>query len=447
VQERTKQIFIIILVVAVYAGVVSAMYAEVINTKIISQKQDSELIDIHSIDTNIPFDEDNPIKVGIIHSKTGTLAITEKPVIDSVLLAIDEINERGGILGRKVVPIVVDGRSDWDVFASEAEKLILEEKVSAVFGGYTSASRKAMLPIFEKYDHLLFYPVQYEGLEQSPNIVYLGAAPNQQILPAVDWVVENLGTRIYLVGSDYIYPRSANEILKFRINELGGEIIGEEYRVLGEQDFTKIVEDIVETNPDVILHSVVGDSNLYFFKELRKQGIEPHIIPTMTVTMGEVELSYLQDLKMEGDYAAWNYFQSVDLPENHVFVQNFKDRYGSQSVISDPMEAAYAGVFLYEKAVLKANSDNVNDIRQAIQGQTLAAPEGVIGVDPENQHTFKIFRIAQITDKNIFKIIHSTEEPIAPIPYPKYKSQEDWNLFLKELYEGWNQNWSNLGDS
>ena len=447
-QERTKQIFIVICVVAVYAGVASTIYAEIISTQIIDQKQDSELI-VPVSDPNIQLDEENPIKVGILLSLSGTLAASETPVVDSVLLAIDEINEKGGVLGRKIVPIVADGKSEWDVFASETEKLIVEEKVSAIFGGYTSASRKAMLPTIEKYNHLLFYPVFYEGLEQSPNVIYLGAAPNQQIIPAVDWIFENIGTRIFLVGSDYVWPRSANEIVKYRASELGVEIVGEEYRILGDQDFAGIVEKIVETNPDAILGLVAGDSNLYFYEELRRQGIEPHIIPTITLSGAGLEQGNLQGQRSirEGDYAAWNYFQSIDLPENQEFVQNFKTKYGSQRITNDPMEAAYTAVYLFEKAVQKAGSDDVDEIRQAVIGQTFAAPEGIVGIDPETQHLFKTFRIAQIIENNELKIIHSSEEPIKPIPYPKYKSIEEWEVFLKDLYDGWDQNWSNLGDS
>jgi urea transport system substrate-binding protein len=257
-------------------------------------------------------DEKNPIKIGIIHSLSGTMAISETPVVDSTLLAIDEINEKGGILGRKVIPIIRDGRSDWNTYASEAQQLIIEEKVDVIFGGWTSASRKTMKPIFEKYDHLLFYPVQYEGLEQSPNIVYTGAAPNQQVLPAVDWASQNIGTKFFLIGSDYVFPRSANEIIKSKIDEVGGQIVGEEYKLLGEDQFEDVVKKIVETNPDVILNTINGDSNVGFFKELRKQGITPSVIPTISFSIAEDEIKYLGADTMTCDYDVWNYFKSID---------------------------------------------------------------------------------------------------------------------------------------
>lgn len=401
---------------------------------------------VPEIRTNkIPPDEKNPIKVGILHSLSGTMAISESHVADSTLLAIEEINQRGGLLGRKIQPIVVDGASDWNTFAREAERLITEEKVSVVFGGWTSASRKTMLPVFEKHNHLLFYPVQYEGLEQSPNIIYTGAAPNQQVLPAVDWACENLGCRFFLVGSDYVFPRSANEIMKLRVAELGGEIVGEEYRVLGDQNFNKIIDKIRKTNPDVILNTINGDSNLYFFKQLREHGIYPQDIPTISFSIGENEIAQLNINDMTGDFAAWNYFQVIDSQENKIFVQSFQNKYGKDRTISDPMEAAYIGVYLFAKAVEKVQSDNTNQIRAALGGITLVAPEGVVGIDPQTQHLFKIVRIGQITDKGQFKIISSTEVPLPPEPYPYYKTKSEWNNFLTDLYQGWNENWSNLG--
>lgn len=392
----------------------------------------------------IELNKENPIKVGVLHSFSGTMAISEKPVAEATLLAIEEINKRGGVLGRQILPIVVDGRSDWKTFASEAERLILEEDVSAIFGGWTSASRKTMKPVFEKYDHLLFYPVQYEGLEQSPNIVYTGAAPNQQAIPAVDWAFENLGTRFFLVGSDYVFPRSANEIMKERIKELGGEVVSEEYRILGNKNFTEIVDKIIEIQPDVILNTINGDSNIWFFKELRSRGISPQEIPTISFSIGEIEIEYLGIQDMAGDYAAWNYFQSLNTQENQNFVNNFKAKYGSDRVTDDPMEAGYISAYIFAKATELAGSDDPRLIRQAVKGITLAAPEGIVGVDPKTQHTLKIVRIGQILESGQFKIVASSEVPIMPQPYPDYKSKEQWDSFLNTLYTSWNNNWSNL---
>jgi urea transport system substrate-binding protein len=396
--------------------------------------------------TGISLDEENPIKVGILHSLSGTMAISESSVVDATLLAIDEINERGGVLGRKIIPIVEDGRSDWPTFAIKAEKLIVEDEVSAVFGGWTSASRKTMLPIFEEYDHLLFYPVQYEGLEQSPNIVYTGAAPNQQVLPAIDWASENIGTKFFLVGSDYVFPRAANAIMKEKINEIGGQVLGEEYRLLGDDDFSEIVDKIIEAKPSVILNTINGDSNLHFFQELRSKGITPQNIPTISFSIAEDEIRHMNAEILAGDYAAWNYFQSVDVPTNDIFVENFKKRYGPHRVTSDPMEAGYIGVYLFAKATEEAGSDDVKSIREKVKGITFSAPSGIVGVEPETQHLSKVVRIGQILENGQFKIVESSEEPIHPIPYPDYKSVEEWNAFLTNLYDGWNKNWANPGE-
>ena len=390
-------------------------------------------------------DETNPIKIGILHSLSGTMSSSESPVVDATIMAINQINERGGILDRKVDYVVADGKSDWPTFASEAERLIVEEEVDVVFGGWTSASRKTMKPVFEEYDHLLFYPVQYEGLEKSKNIIYTGAAPNQQALPAVDWAFENVGTNFYLVGSDYVFPRSANEIIKFRIVVLGGTVVGEEYRILGDTDFTNIVADIKDKNPDVILNTINGDSNLAFFKQLRDENIFPQDIPTISLSIGENEIQHLGSESMKGDYAVWNYFQSIGTNHNRDFVDAFKEQFGDDRTTSDPMEAAYNGIFLYAKSVEIGGTSELSTVRQTLKGLTFSGPGGPVGIDPQNQHLLKIVRVGQILDDGQFKIISSSEDAISPIPYPKYQTQEEWDSFILNLYTGWNDNWSNPG--
>ncbi len=429
-----------ILLGIITVSTISLVYLETQTPFTNSEVNREQIIPISSSEL---FEEDDVIKVGVLHSLTGTMAISERSVVDSTLMAIEELNQKGGVLGKKIVPIVVDGKSDWPTFAAEAEKLIEEEEVSAVFGGWTSASRKTMKPVFEEHNHLLFYPVQYEGLEKSPNIVYTGAAPNQQVLPAVDWAHENLGTTYFLVGSDYVFPRSANEIMKGKIDELGGKVCGEEYAFLGSTDFESIVKKIVETQPDVILNTVNGDSNLAFFNELRSQGVTPETIPTISFSIAEDEIVSLNAKDMAGDYTAWNYFQSIDSHDNQNFVSNFKEKYGEHRVTDDPMEAGYIGVHLFAKAVEKAGSDDVNAIRDAIPGLTFAAPEGIVGVNPENQHLSKVVRIGQILEDGQFKIVASSDVPIHPIPFPDYKTQQEWESFLNDLYQTWDQNWSN----
>ncbi len=386
------------------------------------------------------------VKAGILHSLTGTMAVSERSVVDATLLAIEEINQKGGVLGRRIEPVVVDGRSDWSVFAREAERLIKEEEVSVVFGCWTSACRKTVKPIFEKNNHLLIYPVQNEGLEQSPNIVYTGAAPNQQVIPAVKWSFDNLGKRFFLVGSDYVFPRTANEIIKDQLSVLGGDVIGEEYILLGSGDVKGIIEKIVNTQPDVILNTINGDSNAAFFRELHKSGITPEQIPTLSFSLAEDELRTLGVENMIGNYAAWNYFQRVDSEENKYFVRKFKKKFGSHRVTDDPMEACYLGVFLWAQAVEDAGTFDIKNVLESIRNQSLSAPEGMVYIDPENLHTWKTVRIAKIKEDGLFDIVWSSEKPIRPIPYPRYRSKLEWHEFLNGLYEMWGNKWANSGN-
>ncbi len=370
-----------------------------------------------------------PIRVGVLHSLTGTMAISETSVASATQMAIEEINARGGVLGRRVEPVVVDGRSDWPTFAREAERLISGEKVSVIFGCWTSASRKTVKPVIEEHNHLLFYPVQYEGLEQSPNIVYTGAAPNQQIIPAVKWSLDNIGRRFFLVGSDYVFPRTANAIIRDQVTALGGEVVGEEYVLLGSDDVKGIVAQIARAKPSVILNTINGDSNVAFFRELRAAGITPDSIPTMSFSIAENELQSLSAKDMVGDYAAWNYFQSIDSPENRDFVRRFRARFGADRVTSDPIEAAYFGVYLWAQAVEDAGTDDVARVRENIKRQSLSAPNGIVYVDPESLHTWKVMRIGRIRADGQFDIVWSLEKPIRPVPFPIYRSRAQWGAY------------------
>jgi urea transport system substrate-binding protein len=374
------------------------------------------------------------------------MAISERPVIDATLLAFDELNGQGGLLGRPVEAVVEDGESDSATFAVKAEKLIAKDKVCAVFGCWTSASRKTVLRVFEKHNHLLFYPVQYEGLEQSPNIVYTGAAPNQQIIPAVKWCVASLQKKkFFLVGSDYVFPRAANAIIRDQAASLGAEIVGEEYLLLGSSDVGDLVRKIVAARPDAILNTINGDSNVAFFRALRAAGVTSDKVPTISFSISEEELSGLRLKDVVGDYAAWNYFQSVDRPQNHAFHKRFQDRHGHQRFISDPMEAAYVGVHLWAQAVKAAGTENVSQVRRAVRHQVLEAPQGVVRVDPETQHTSKVFRVGQITAAGRFQVIYSPESSIAPVPYPNTRSKGDWDAFLLDLNLRWGGQWANPG--
>jgi urea transport system substrate-binding protein len=385
----------------------------------------------------------DPIRVGILHSLTGTMADSESAVVDATLLAIEELNASGGVLNRPIEAVVRDGRSDPSVFASETKRLIDDDSVCTIFGCWTSASRKTIVPIFEEYDHLLIYPVQYEGIEESPNVIYTGAAPNQQIIPAVKWAFAFLNKRrFFLVGSDYVFPRTANEIIKDNLNDLGAELVGHEYLPLGSSNVDDVIASIVESKPDVILNTINGDSNVAFFRQLRAAGIEPETVSTISFSVGEEELRHLDISHMAGDYAAWNYFQSVETPENEEFVAKFHKKFGPQRVITDPMEAAYFGVKLWAQAVEEAESDDVSAIRHAMHNQRLHAPGGEVRIDPETQHTFKTPRIGKIQENGQFEVVWTAAKPVPPIPYPASRTTADWKAFLQDLYTGWGEQWA-----
>ncbi|MDX2076732.1 MAG: urea ABC transporter substrate-binding protein [bacterium] len=386
------------------------------------------------------------IKIGVLHSLSGTMAISEASVVDATLLAVEEINAKGGVLGRMIEPIVIDGKSDWDIFAQEAENLIVNEDVQVVFGCWTSACRKTVQPVFEEYNHLLIYPVQYEGLESSPNIIYTGAPPNQQIIPAVRWGMENLGVRVFLVGSDYIFPRTANEIIRRQVLSQAGEVVGEAYILLGSTDVDQIIAQIVATQPDMIINTINGDSNIAFFQALRNAGITSDDIPTISFSIAEPELQTLQSETVVGDYAAWTYFQSIDTPENRAFVTRFQARYGADRVISDPMEAAYSGVYLWAQAVEDAAETNPQVVRMSMHRQSFNAPQGIVYVDPQTQHLWKKVLVGQIRADGQFDIVWDSITPVRPLPYiTTYLTRDEWDGFLNNLYIGWNGQWANMG--
>jgi urea transport system substrate-binding protein len=370
-----------------------------------------------------------PIKIGVIHSLSGTMALSEKGLVDAATLAIEEINAAGGVLGRQLLPVVVDGKSDWRLFASETERLITKEKVSVIFGCWTSACRKTIKPVVEKYNHLLFYPLQYEGLEQSPNIIYTGAAPNQQIIPSVHWAMENIGKRILLVGSDYIFPRTANMIIKDLLKFNNIEVLGEYYLPLGTTDVSKVIDEINRLKPDLILNTINGDTNIPFFKEIQK--ISKTVV--LSYSIAEPEIKHIGKDLMTGHYAAWNYFQSINTSKNKKFVNAFKQRFGQDRVISDPMEATYVGIKLWMQAANMANSVTPNEVKAKLDRQSMAAPEGIISIDSLTHHLWKTVRIGRIRNDGQFDIVWSSEDPVRPTPFPFYRSKTDWNNYLKKL--------------
>ncbi|MEA5568572.1 urea ABC transporter substrate-binding protein [Anabaena sp. UHCC 0399] len=373
------------------------------------------------------------IKIGILHSLSGTMAISEKSVVDAEKLAIKEINAAGGVLGKQIEAIVEDGASNWDTFREKATKLIDQDKVAVVFGCWTSASRKNVKPVFESKDHMLWYPVQYEGQECSKNIFYTGAAPNQQIEPSVDWLLKNKGKEFFLVGSDYVFPRTANTVIKSQLEALGGKTVGEDYLPLGNTEVTPIISKIKQALPNggIIYNTLNGDSNVAFFKQLKGAGLTPDKYPSMSVSIAEEEVKAIGVEYLKGHYAAWNYFQTVDTPANKKFVEAFKKEYGADRVTNDPMEAAYIAVYLWKQSVEKAGNTDLDKVRAAAYGQTIDAPEGKVTVNA-NHHISKVVRIGEVRDDGLFDIVYATPAPVEPIP---------WNQFVKET-KGFACDWS-----
>lgn len=384
-----------------------------------------------------------PIRLGILHSLSGAMAISESSAVDAELMAVEEINAAGGLLGRRVETVVADGASDWPTFAREAERLITREGVSAIVGCWTSASRKNVKPVVERYDHLLIYPMAYEGLEMSRNIVYTGAAPNQQIVPALKWSLDRLGRRIFLVGSDYVWPHTVNAIIRDRMKTLEGEVVGEHYIPFGSREVESAVAAIQRTRPNVILSTVVGDSNVAFYRALREAGLELGATPVVSLSIGEDELRNLSPRDTTGHYAAWGYFQTVKREENAAFVRRFRARYGSHRVTADVAETAYFSVLLWAQAVRDAGTPEVRLVNEAMLGQSIGAPEGVVTVDPATRHTWRSFNMGRIRADGQFDIVWSAEHSIRPVPYPRTRSVLAWEQFLQDLYEGWDRQWAN----
>ncbi len=361
--------------------------------------------------------EEKFVKVGLLHSLTGTMAISETPVRDSELMAIKEINEAGGVLGKQIVPVIEDGDSDPQTFAEKARKLITEDKVVSLFGCWTSASRKAVKPVVEELYSLLWYPVQYEGMEASPNIMYMGASPNQQVIPAVDYCAEMFGKKMYLIGNDYIFPRTANKIIKAQLAQLKGEIAGENYVPMDHKNFKTIVKDIIREKPDVILNTLNGESNISFFNELTKNGITSKKIPVMSFSISEEEVSLIGKENLAGHMVAWNYYETTETAKNAKFVSDYKSEYGSDRVTGDPIEAGYIAVYMWAQACEKAGSFDIEEVRMASKGLSFTAPEGTVTIDGGNQHLYKQVRIGKINENGLIDEIWATPGAIKPDPY------------------------------
>ena len=392
--------------------------------------------------SDVSFDE--TVTVGILHSLTGTMAISESTLVDTEKMAIDEINAAGGVevdgQKYKIEYIVEDGASDWPTFAEKSKKLIDQDQVPVVFGGWTSASRKAMLPVYESKNAFLYYPIQYEGQECSNNIFYTGATPNQQSEPATKFMYEEspaAGKPFFLVGSDYVFPRTSNTITKEQLKSLGGEVVGEDYLPLGNTEVAPIIAKIKKALPDggVIINTLNGDQNVAFFKQIQDAGITPdNGYYVMSYSIAEEEISTIGSEFLEGHYGAWNYMMSIDTPASKKFAADFKAKYGDERQVADPQESAYNMVYLWKKAVEKANSFDDDKVREALVGIEFDAPQGPVKVMP-NHHLSQTVRIGQITADGQFDILESTDGPVAP---------QAWNQF-EPSSKGFACDWTDAG--
>lgn len=364
---------------------------------------------------------DTEVTVGILHSVTGTMAISETGSVQAEKLAIDQINAMGGVLGRKIKFIQEDGASDWPTFAEKAKKLLVNDKVAAIMGCWTSASRKAVLPVMEQYNGMLYYPTFYEGLEQSKNVIYTGQEATQQILAGLDWVSKTKnGKSYYLIGSDYIWPRTSMKIARKHIEgKLGGKVAGEEYFPLGHTQFNSVINKIKLTKPDVIYAAVVGGSNVAFYKQLKAAGIDLSKQTMLTISVTEDEIDGIGGENIAGAYACMKYFQSLDNPNNKEFVAAFKKMWGEKTVIGDVTQAAYLGPWLWKMTVEKAGSFDIDKIAAASAGiEFTKAPEGYVKIHP-NHHLWSKARVGQAQLDGQFKVVYETPELIEPDPFPK----------------------------
>ena len=381
------------------------------------------------------------IKVGVLHSLSGTMAISETVLKDVTLMTIDEINAKGGVLGKKLEAVVVDPASNWPLFAEKARQLISQDKVAVVFGCWTSVSRKSVLPVFEELNGLLFYPVQYEGEELSKNVFYTGAAPNQQAIPAVEYLMSKEGggaKRWVLLGTDYVYPRTTNKILRAFLKSKGvaDADIDEKYTPFGHSDYQTIVADIKKFaagGKTAVVSTINGDSNVPFYKELGNQGLKATDVPVVAFSVGEEELRGVDTNPLVGHLAAWNYFMSLKNPSNDAFKKQWaayakakKLPGADKPLTNDPMEAAYIGIHMWAQAVAKAKSTDTDKVIAAVNGQTFAAPDGfTIKMDEKNHHLWKPVFIGEVQKDGQFNVVWKTKGPIRAQPWSQYIEGND----------------------
>ncbi len=356
------------------------------------------------------------VQIGLLHSLSGTMALSERPLLDAESLAVEEINQNGGVLGRPLEPVVADGGSAPETFAERARELFAAG-VMTLFGCWTSASRKAVRPLVEAAGGLLWYPVQYEGLEESAHIVYTGSCLNQQIAPAAEWALDHVGSRFFLLGSDYVFPRTANRLIRSLVAERGGdgEIVAERYVPLGAPDFADVIEEIRRVRPQLVFNTLNGDSNLEFFRQLHAAGLPAGEVPVLSVSVAETELQSIADAAA-GHLACWNYFQSLDLPDNRSFVARFRQRYGPARVCSAPIVLAYCQIYLWKQAVEAAGSWDVAEVSRHVIGQSFRGPAGELTIET-NRHVAMRAYVGRANSAGQFDVVWGSPQPIRPFPW------------------------------
>jgi urea transport system substrate-binding protein len=384
-----------------------------------------------------------PIVVGLVHSQHGFLAISEKSLIDAEVLALEEINARGGIAGRLVKWVVADGQSDPAKFAAQARRLIEQDKVDVIVGGWTAECRKAMLTVVEEHKNLLIFPANFEGIEGSSHIIYAGGSANQVILPGVRWCFDALkAKKFFVVGNEEVWSRCVSELAKDAIKASGGETVGESYVSLVGGDSTALVEAIRAAKPDVVLNAMVGESNLPFYSAFRRAGLTPDKLPILAFNVAEDELKRFPPGDLTGHYAAWNYFQSLDRPENTEFVRKFKARFGEDRVIGDAMVAAYTGLMIWSQAADEAGTGDSKMVLQKIDRQSFNAPEGIVTIDPDSWTSWRPFYAGRARSDGQFDVVWSISKPILPIIHVGTRSKAQWQALLDELKARWGGRWS-----
>ena len=381
---------------------------------------------IWSKNSSLAFAQDGEIKVGVLFSLTGTTAIIEESLNKATIMAIEEINADGGINGMKIVPVIEDPASDPATFAEKARKLVLSDKCVSVFGSYTSASRKAVLPVFEKQENLFWYPTLYEGRECSKNVIYTGAVPNQQQDDFVPWLVEKFGKRWYLIGSNYIYPKEENNYAKKLLEGLGAEVIAEEYVPLGHSEFSSVINKFRSEKPNVIFSTVVGDSVVALHRQYRAAGLDPATMPMASLTTSENEVAAMGGDAAAGHFTSAPYFMVFDSPENQKFVEAYKSRWGSDKVTHFVSESAYFQIHLFKQAVAKLAASDIGPlgIRDAVKGEEFKAPQGLVKVEPQNLHCWLRPKIGQCKPDGQFEILKQSADWLEPNPYSAYPDQK-----------------------